>query len=61
MLVRAEAGWKVWLTVPKALGSTNTHVGAIVTLTAEIKPSADDPAFAFGKRPRNASIRKEVE
>jgi len=33
-------------------------IGSEVTLTADVTPSPDDPSFAFGKRPRKATLGK---
>ena len=83
MLVKTEAGWKTWLSVPRSLQGAffaDSHkfrlgeydgarsldglaaylVGATVTLTAEIEPSEKDPAFAYGRRPRKATILQTV-
>lgn len=48
MLVRANDGWKVWVTVPSGCPYER---GSRVTLTATLTVSKDDPKFAFGKRP----------
>lgn len=55
MRVDADEGWSAWMTVPRALvPSTGLSAlkGASVNLTATLERSADDPKFAFGKRPR---------
>lgn len=54
MLVESDAGWKVWSTLPRALDGAER--GTRVTFTADLTPSDDDPAFAFGKRPRRARV-----
>jgi hypothetical protein len=70
MLVKDDRGFKVWVTVPKALedryeyppegGFATTIPGADVedrvTFTVTLEPSGDDPTFAFGKRPTKAAI-----
>ena len=84
MLLRTEAGWKLWLTVPRSLqdafhsdlhkfrlgeydgtrsldGLRSYLVGSTVTLTADVEPSKDDAAFAFGKRPRKATLQEKAE
>ena len=48
VLVKADAGWKLWC--------TNPNYGALqrgdkVTLKVTVTPSNDDPKFAYGKRP----------
>jgi hypothetical protein len=48
MLVKAEDGFKVWVTVPT---SAQVNRGQPITFTATITPSKDDPKFGFGKRP----------
>ena len=53
MLVRASEGWKVWTTIP---ASISPERGSKVRFTATLKPSNDDPFFAFGSRPAKASI-----
>lgn len=53
---QADGIWKGWLTKPPVLDFVS---GATVTVTATWTPSADDPAFAFGKRPKLID-RKEV-
>lgn len=68
MLVEAEPGYRVWGTVPKDLTMIlveredgwqeyrEVNVGERVTFTATLEPSADDPAFAFAKRPSKARV-----
>jgi len=48
-----DSGWKCWVTLPESL-SGEEPVGRRVRLTATLKKSDRDPAFAFGKRPSNA-------
>ena len=57
MIVKTEAGWKLWVTVPNSIMGTDEGLsGKHVTLTATVTPSGDDPKFAFGKRPSKASL-----
>lgn len=51
MLVRHDAGWKVWLTMPTSLCADK---GDRVAFSCEIEASADDKTFGFGKRPTKA-------
>jgi hypothetical protein len=53
MLVQAEAGWKVWGTVPSAI---ETYKGDRVRFTATIERSDDDQTFGFYKRPTKAEV-----
>jgi hypothetical protein len=48
MLVKANAGWKVWLSVPR---DAIVERGTKVAFTATLERSSDDPKFCFGKRP----------
>ena len=54
MLVREDLGFKVWGTVPAAIGSAKK--GDKVTFTATVKPSDDDSKFGFFSRPTKASV-----
>lgn len=54
MLLQTADGWRVWGTVPAALGSVDR--GDIVRLTATVEASKDDPKFGFYSRPVNARI-----
>lgn len=54
MLVKNQAGWTVWSTIPKAV--SDVEKGAVVKFTATLTPSSDDRTFAFAKRPSKASI-----
>lgn len=69
MLVQAEAGWKLWVTVPESLQrafwadrETTARdlrgwlVGRQVALTVTVQPSPKDPTFAYGRRPRKAAL-----
>lgn len=51
MLLKADAGFKVWGTIPAALNSDNFKVGTRVTIRATVTPSKDDLKFGFFKRP----------
>jgi len=51
MLVRAQAGWKVWVTAPG-----NPGKGDKVRFFAKVQPSKDDPKFGFGSRPTKFEI-----
>lgn len=58
MLVKADEGFKVWVSIPSALLETTTveeAKGRRVTFTATLQPSADDASFAFGSRPSKGS------
>jgi hypothetical protein len=48
MLVKAEAGYMVWVTAPSAFA---IEKGDKITFAATLEPSQDDPKFGFGKRP----------
>lgn len=55
MLVRADAGYKVWGTVPNSLPfNVDSGRGERVKFTATVEPSNDDPKFGFFKRPTKA-------
>ena len=57
MIVKTEAGWKLWVTVPNSIMGTDEGLsGKHVTLTATVTPSDRDSKFAFGKRPSKASL-----
>lgn len=57
MLVMDDRQFKVWITVPSAL---NVEKGDRVAFFCTLKPSADDPSFAFGSRPTKAEkLEKE--
>jgi hypothetical protein len=63
MLVKTEAGFKVWGTVPSNLygyaeGTITELLDATVTMTATIEPSRDDAKFGFYKRPTKATAEK---
>jgi hypothetical protein len=60
-LVKADEGFKVWVSIPSALMTTIWETeysdlieelkGRRITFTATLEPSRDDVAFAFGSRP----------
>ena len=50
MLVKDERGFKVWCSVPSGLNQTER--GTAVSIKVTLKPSGDDPKFAFGSRPK---------
>jgi hypothetical protein len=58
MTVKADAGYRVWGTLPAALdpgqGSLDELRGRRVEFTATLEPSDDDPLFGFIKRPAKA-------
>lgn len=58
MLVKDDKGFKVWVTLPSALGGVQK--GARVKFTATLEQSNDDETFGFGKRPSKASILEET-
>lgn len=59
MLVEHADGWRVWVTIPAALG--DAQKGWEVEFTATLKPSDDDKYFCFGTRPSKASIINQGE
>lgn len=60
MLVETDEGFRLWGTMPRSLeGNYNTvsaEEGDVVTFTATLTASDDDPLFGFFKRPTKASI-----
>jgi hypothetical protein len=54
ILVETDEGWKVWVTRPAAIGEADKN--DVVTFTATLTPSQNDPFVASGKRPSNAQI-----
>lgn len=66
--VLADGGYQVWVTMPSALRPTgplngvewrtflNSLPGRRIRFTAQLNPSAGDPTFAYGKRPRSAAL-----
>ena len=55
MLIKAQNGFKVWMTVPSNL-STKELKGKTIRVLVTLKPSLDDTKFAFGSRPAKAEI-----
>jgi hypothetical protein len=64
MLVRADDGWRVWVTIPREINDINATTpgnlgglhGARVRFTCEITPKRGERAFGYGKRPRKAEV-----
>lgn len=54
MLVVEDRGFRVWASVPRAIGSV--EVGQRVRFCATLTRSEDDAKFGFGKRPTRAQI-----
>jgi hypothetical protein len=57
MTVRADAGFRAWMTCPRSLLDSpgiglDRFRGLRVTIKATLEPSDEDPSFAFGKRPK---------
>lgn len=59
MVVEHADGWRVWVTVPAALGIVEK--GWTVEFTVTLKPAADDKFFCYGSRPSKASIINQEE
>ncbi|UCC72038.1 MAG: hypothetical protein JSV86_16970 [Gemmatimonadota bacterium] len=61
MLVEADAGWRVWGTLPAALrdedGEPVVVKGDRIAFTGTLKASDDDPAFGFVSRPSGAEVK----
>jgi hypothetical protein len=57
MLVKSDAGWKVWGTVPSTIDPKR---GDVVSFTATVERSKDDPKFGFFKRPTGATVKVEL-
>lgn len=51
MLVRADAGWKIWVTAPG-----NPGKGDRVRFFAKVQASQDDSKFGFGSRPTKLTV-----
>lgn len=49
-----DRGFKVWVTVPRAI--SDVERGDRVTFDATVEPSRDDEFFGFGKRPTKARV-----
>jgi hypothetical protein len=58
MMVKADTGYRVWVTVPQAI---DPEKGDRVRFTATLEQSDDDATFAFGKRPTGAELVSEVK
>lgn len=57
MRVQADAGYAVWVTVPRSLDAANAPVrGRRVEFTATLERSARDETFAFGSSPAAAKF-----
>jgi hypothetical protein len=54
MIVVDDAGWRVFITVPAAIGQVEQ--GQRVKFMAKLEPKSDDPTFAKGSRPTKAEI-----
>jgi len=54
MVVKADEGYKVFVTVPSAISEVER--GDKVEFVANLEQSNDDRSFAFGKRPSKAKI-----
>jgi hypothetical protein len=54
MLVQADAGWKVYGTVPASIAHIDALKGLRVTFTAKVEPK--EPAFGFFSRPTNGAV-----
>ena len=59
MMVKADTGYRVWVTVPAAIEAVEK--GDRVRFTANLTQSDDDSTFAFGKRPAKAEIVERAE
>ena len=55
MLVKADGGFRVWSTVPRAI-LDRIETGSRIRFTATLKRSPDDESFAFASRPSRADI-----
>lgn len=58
MLVKAEAGFKCFGTVPSAIVD-EVERGAVVEFSASLKPSDNDEYFGFFSRPSKAKVCPE--
>lgn len=54
MLVQADAGWKVYGTVPASIAHLDTLKGLRITFTATVQPK--EAGFGFFSRPTNGSV-----
>lgn len=61
MVLEAEGGFKLWGTIPapalKAVDSPQDLREKLVTFTANVEPSGDDPKFGFFSRPRKITVQ----
>lgn len=57
MLVRTDAGYKLWGTVPRDL---EIQQGSKIAFSAKIERSKDDPKFGFFSRPTKAKVIVQV-
>jgi hypothetical protein len=48
ILVKAEGGYKVWMTAPRSL---HIERGAQIACTVTLAPTQNDPSFAYGTHP----------
>jgi hypothetical protein len=58
IVVKTDAGWSCWATLPSELAAEGaaTAKGRRIQFTATLTRSDRDPTFAFGKRPTHASF-----
>ncbi|MER7166722.1 hypothetical protein ABT336_11755 [Micromonospora sp. NPDC000207] len=67
MLLQHADGWKAWGSVPRSMDPEDTTSvgwdrwrkglrGRVVTVTATVQPSQDDPLFGYFTRPRVVSV-----
>ena len=61
IVVEDQRGFRVFGTCPKTLAQAyafgmDALRGQLVTFTAQLEPSADDPHFGFFKRPTRAQV-----
>jgi hypothetical protein len=59
MVVKTDAGWAVWATVPPGLPAADVEVGIEIQFEATIQKSDRDPLFGFAKRPTKARILRQ--
>lgn len=57
MLVKADAGWKVWCSIP---GGAPLDKGARISFFAKVQPSRDDAKFGFGSRPTKLEVIEQA-
>jgi hypothetical protein len=58
MMVEANTGFRVWVTIPTQFDTPER--GDRVRFTATLEQSNDDPTFAFGSRPAGAELVGET-